>query len=280
MNKLRVTIALLLITLCATTAVAQFLNFNLSQDFRVKTYNTQLSHGNMTYEISVDFPISGPRPLIDSIRTHIFDRLFAYDSFSGDDDASMTYKVPPLGTDLTPLLEKAGKKFIQDNLKANSEMQESDPEYTISNSYQQKIKLIAVTSNYVSFKFDGYYYSGGAHGMPWEFGLSFNCSNGKVITWEDLFTPNGLKILNPMIDYYLRAQYFADEEEGDIEFWCKQSELVDYASFPVLTQKGLTVHFSAYAIGPYAIGMPTCTIPYNVIAEFMTPFGKKLTHQR
>ena len=141
MNKLRVTIALLLITICAPTAVAQFLNFNLSQDFKVKTYNTRLSHGDMTYEISVDFPVSGPRPLIDSIRTHVFDRLFAYDSFSGDDDASMTYKVPPLGTDLTPLLEKAGRKFIQDNLEFYSEMQESDPEYTISNSYQQKIKL-------------------------------------------------------------------------------------------------------------------------------------------
>ena len=188
----------------------------------------------------------------------------------------MTYKLPPLGTDLTPLLEKAGRKFFQDNLEAYSDV----PEYTIRDSYQQEIKLIAVTSNYLSFKFDGYYYCGGAHGLPWEFGLSFNCSNGKVITWEDLFTPNGLKILNPMIDYYLRAQYFEGEEEGDIEFWCKQSELVDYASFPVLTQKGLTVHFSAYAIGPYAIGMPTCTIPYNVIAEFMTPFGKKLTHQK
>lgn len=276
MNKLRVTIALLLITLCATTAVAQFLNFNQSQDFKVKTYNTQLSHGDMTYEISVDFPISGPRPLIDSIRTHVFDELFTYASSSGKDDTSMTYKLPPLGTDLTPLLEKAGRKFFQDNLEVYSDI----PEYTIRNSYQQEIKFIAVTSNYVSFKFDGYYYGGGAHGIPWEFGLSFNCSNGKVITWEDLFTPNGLKILNPMIEYYLRAQYFADEEEDDVDFWCKQSELVDYANFPVLTSKGLTVHFSAYAIGPYAIGMPTCTIPYNVIAEFMTPFGKKLTHQK
>ena len=276
MNKLRVTIALLLITLCATTAVAQFLNFNQSQDFKVKTYNTQLSHGDMTYEISVDFPISGPRPLIDSIRTHVFDELFTYASSSGKDDTSMTYKLPPLGTDLTPLLEKAGRKFFQDNLEVYSDI----PEYTIRNSYQQEIKFIAVTSNSVSFKFDGYYYGGGAHGIPWEFGLSFNCSNGKVITWEDLFTPNGLKILNPMIEYYLRAQYFADEEEDDVDFWCKQSELVDYANFPVLTSKGLTVHFSAYAIGPYAIGMPTCTIPYNVIAEFMTPFGKKLTHQK
>lgn len=276
MNKLRVTIALLLITLCVTTAVALFLNFNQSQDFKVKTYNTQLSHGDMTYEISVDFPISGPRPLIDSIRTHVFDELFTYESFSKKDDTSMTYKLPPLGTDLTPLLEKAGRKFFQDNLEVYSDV----PEYTIRDSYQQEIKFIAITSNYVSFKFDGYYYCGGAHGFPWEFGLSFNCSNGKVITWEDLFTPNGLKILNPVIDYYLRAQYFADEEEGDVDFWCKQSELVDYANFPVLTSKGLTVHFSAYAIGPYAIGMPTCTIPYNVIAEFMTPFGKKLTHQK
>lgn len=276
MNKLRLTIALLLITLCAPTAVAQFLNFDLNQDFKVKTYNIQLSHGDMTYEISVDFPISGPRPLIDSIRTHVFDELFTYELFSEDYDASMTYKLPPLGTDLTPLLEKAGRKFFQDKLEVYSD----DPEYTIRDWYQQEIKFIAVTSNYVSFKFDGYYYCGGAHGFPWEFGLSFNCSNGKVITWEDLFTPNGLKILNPMIDYFLRKQYFDSEEYGDIEFWCKQSELVDNASFPVLTQKGLTVHFSAYAIGPYAIGMPTCTIPYNVIAEFMTPFGKKMTHQR
>ena len=103
MNKLRLTIALLLITLCITTAVAQFLNFNQSQDFKVKTYNTQLSHGDMTYEISVDFPISGPRPLIDSIRTHVFDELFAYESFSGKDDTSMTYKLPPLVTDITLL---------------------------------------------------------------------------------------------------------------------------------------------------------------------------------
>lgn len=265
MNKLRVTIALLLITLCVTTAVAQFLNFNQSQDFKVKTYNTQLRHGDMTYEISVDFPVSGPRPLIDSIRTHVFDELFAYESFSGDDDASMTYKLPPLGTDLTPLLEKAGRKFFQDKLEAYSD----DPEYTIRDSYQQEIKLIAVTSNYVSFKFDGDYYCGGAHGLPWEFGLSFNCSNGKVITWEDLFTPNGLKILNPMIDYYLRAQYGSESEEP-ID-WVE-----NYASFPVLTSKGLTV----YAGDPYARGMLTCTIPYNVIAEFMTPFGKKLTHQK
>ena len=244
-----------------------------NQAINVKNFHTYQHLMDIEYEISIDYPISGPQPLCDSVRSYILKNIFFWNDLYNLEIKDKILKVPQAEKDVNQLLETSGRKFFRAIMKLHA-----DDGFSTSHGYEQKIKLIDQTTKYVSYGMDGYdYYGGAAHPYPWKSGVSFNHKNGKKIVWEDLFAQKDLKFLNPFIDYCLRAQYYA--EYGDVEYFCDQSELLDNASSPVLTQTGITVFFMAGAIGPYSLGQPHCTIPYNIIVDYMSPLGKSLTNQ-
>ena len=140
----------------------------------------------MTFEVSFDYPVSGPRPLIDSLRTKISNLVFSYEFFYESEPRGKDKLLPPIGDELNTLLYHEGMHYFTQAVKNYAEVMEYDPEYRVSDSYTQKIKLIAQSTHYVSYHTEGYIYTGGAHGTPWDHGLSFYRTNGKVITWEDL----------------------------------------------------------------------------------------------
>ncbi len=264
MKKLRNFIALLAVALCATEVAAQSSVPGYGQQVQTTSYGTKLGRGTMSYEVKFDYPELGPRPLIDSIRVSIFNAL--------------DVQAPDAGTDLDAFLSQEGRKFFTTKEKDYAEEMDADPDFYPSDSYQQKIKLIANTSRYVSYSYEGYEYaSGAAHGMPWKYGYSFERTTGKVLKWQDIFTAAGMKQLVTLIDRQLRTQYYGPL---GAEPSYNKSELSLPANMPVLTSKGILVQYGAYEIGSYAEGLPECTIPYHMVAAHMTQKGKTLTNQK
>ncbi len=264
MRNLRNLIALLAVALFTTEATAQSSVPGYGQQLQTTNYGKKLGRGTMSYEVSFDYPELGPRPLIDSIRVCIF--------------RSLDMQTPPAGTDLNAYLSQEGNKFFNKAEKDYAEEMDADPDFYPTESYQQKIKLIANTSRYVSYSFEGHEYAtGAAHGLSWKYGFSFERTSGKTLTWNDIFTPTGLKQLIRIVDRQLRAQYYGPM---GCEPSYSPSELTLPAAAPVLTQKGILFTYGAYEIGAYAEGLPHCTIPYHLLAALMTQKGKTLTNQK
>lgn len=264
MKKLRYLIALLAVALCTPEAAAQSSVPGYGQQVQTTSYGKKLARGTMSYEVSFDYPELGPRPLIDSIRVCIFKEL--------------NMPAPPAGTDINAYLSRMGNRFFSDNEKTFAEEMDADPDFYPSDVFQQKIKLIANTSRYVSYSIKGYMYgTGAAHGLSWDRGCSFERTTGKMLTWEALFTPAGRQQLIRIVDRQLRAQYFGPQ---GIEPSYKLDELTLPSYGPVLTPKGLLVAYHAYEIGAYAEGLPQCTLPYHMVANLMTQKGKTLTNQK
>ncbi len=270
MHNLRLTLALLMGTFCATLTTAQN---SLHKELVFKTYNAELKYNdNIYFDIHTVYPVSGPRPLVDSLCTAISNHLFEHRAFTEEGHSRIS--TIPAGTNLNPLLFQEAKEFVAYGMELEKEV--SDPSLARWN-YTQDISVLEESTHYVSLWIEGYFDGGGAHGMPWEAGMSFNNANGKIITWKTLFTPYGLRALNNIIYQHLESQYFEGEAP---ELWGGVSELLERAGLPVLSYKGVGVHYSPYSIGPYAMGRPQCIIPYSAVEKFMTPLGRQLINGR
>lgn len=113
---------------------------------------------------------------------------------------------------------------------------------------------------WVSLVQDGYIFTGGAHGMPFEEALTVNLDNGKHYRLADLFKPG--------FDYksYLteRVKTEAVSREGlDL---LVRPEVTETQKF-YLTEKGLVLYYAPYEIAPYSNGFVRFTIPYRELVE-------------
>lgn len=141
-----------------------------------------------------------------------------------------------------------------------------------ANEYESSISVLWQTPNLLTLWDSGYDYSaGGAHGMPWGFGRTFDLKNLRVLTMDDIITKAGRPALLKMIIATLKEEY-ADGWEMAIE-----EESIDFpACDPSLVKEGVAFDYGAYEIGAYALGMPQALIPYDKIKPYLTPEVKEL----
>ncbi len=268
MSHLRNTLALLMGAFITTT-MTQCSAPTAQKDLVVKNYFAEKDYDPedyVDYGVFVDYPVSGPSPLVDSICAAICNVIFLHNE-------APTPTIPA-GTDLTPVLNRELNAFVQHARKANAELRKEMPNYCPDYWFRHSISLTDNNERYVTYYFSGDYNEGGAHGNPWEYGMSFDRTTGSAIQWDDILTPSGLKAFNDLVYQKIMTEYFAAD---GFEPWCKPSEmLLNAHPCSALTAEGIKVHYAPYSIGPFSIGAPYCTIPYGVVQTLLTPYGKKL----
>ena len=80
-----------------------------------------------------------------------------------------------------------------------------EPESEFNGSYA----LLEQTDSYVTYIADGYSYTGGAHPMPWYYGITFSKLDGSVLGY-DMFDDNAFDAPEPLIELIsnnIREQY-------------------------------------------------------------------------
>lgn len=128
-----------------------------------------------------------------------------------------------------------------------------------------------VTDRYVLIGFNGYEYSGGAHGMPIIQPLVIDRADGGRIPPEGLFKPDA-PWLDRLSSHCLDA-LSQDEELASDPDWLTSGTEPKAENYQLLYPgpEGLTVIFPPYAVAPYAAGPQEVLIPYSHLADVLDP---------
>lgn len=155
-----------------------------------------------------------------------------------------------------------GKDEADTVAEIRAEYDEDFPAYSISSSIHE---ITYVDDTYLSYCQAGYEYNGGAHGMPYRIGYTFNLQTGELLTLSDVIG-NSEEELKEMVGRYFEEQISKEPEnywEGSVE---SVKEWTDFNSDYYLTEEGIRFYQGPYAISSYAAGFQEVTIPYS---EFM-----------
>ena len=210
---------------------------------------------NTSYAVdfSAQYPVDGPKLLVDSVRAYIAESVGA-----------------PAGADLadgSKVMEGAGRRAL-------SEAKETGCFGEMGGEESFSFKLIYETPRFVTFDATSYIYQGGAHGMGVSRGVTFDAATGATIGW-DIFTPESKSKLEELVENAVCRQYFeVPDWKTYTEQWDQEFALPSLP--PAFTKDGVTFYYTPYEIGPYSAGAPTCTVPYSEMVPLMTPAAAAL----
>lgn len=136
-------------------------------------------------------------------------------------------------------------------------------------SYESVLEPTLLTGDTLSLLETVFYYTGGAHPNTVYLSLTFYRNGDKVrrLGLQDLFQEGAVyrPVLLNEINRKLRARRAAWIEDGSVRLSEK-----DLGVF-TLTGRGLEFTFAPYAVGPYAQGKFTVTVPYEQLTRLLKP---------
>lgn len=157
---------------------------------------------------------------------------------------------------------KAAKRYFAEQRK---EVEEEEYAGELTWGLETEVTIDTITPHYVSLCFTGYDYRGGAHGMPWSYGVTFAREDGHALVWKDFFADK--EKVRPFISKYLDPEILETVSE-----YCNLPGGSDppVSGFdPWLHGDTVVINYSSYEIGPYVIGMPSANIPANKLRKLL-----------
>ena len=241
-----------------------------------KSYSTE----KVDVDLAYSFPVSGPQPLVDSLRAYLSSEMvWVGDSYSDEDVESKPYSNFADGKGMINYYAKNAYKSISKTLD-----EIDDPEVDWKPAISMFVMKLNEMDRYVTFYSTFYTYSGGAHGMASEYGATFDKKTGVML--RNVLNPKDVKALQPIlragVESYFSRWY---EKEHDAESRVKtdmdalslENGIIPLPGSGVyLSPEGVVFIYGLYEIGAYAIGMPTFTIPYKKIGKFLSPEARHL----
>ncbi len=132
----------------------------------------------------------------------------------------------------------------------------------------------AGSGRYASVKLQVMVYTGGAHPNHWPVTWVFDMTDGHVVTLSDVFTDEvaALATITPMVREVLQQSLGEMAVPSMLEpGTTPQAE--NYADF-ILNTEGIAFFFAPYQVAPYAAGQQVVTIPWERVADLLTPAMK------
>lgn len=125
-------------------------------------------------------------------------------------------------------------------------------------------------SNVVSLRVVYSDYTGGAHGMYAYAGETYDVKTGKLLYLSDII--KDVEGFYPLaVDYLIDALYaeYEDALFSDYSNWVAEIVVPENEPNWYLTASGIVISFSPYEVGPYAMGAPEITLPYEIFGEYI-----------
>ncbi|MEN9847168.1 MAG: hypothetical protein RIS36_2315 [Pseudomonadota bacterium] len=162
--------------------------------------------------------------------------------------------------------EATQEQFIE-SVKAHYDeyLQVKDPETVVDWQVSRSAFIIFANDAFVSVVVKNEGYLGGAHGFRDEQIFVFDGQSGKVLTWDDI-------LVTESRDIFVRAAEAEFRRARDI----KPSESLEEAGFTfpndtfalplnfAITDRGVSLHYNPYEVGPYVMGPTDCVVPIDV----------------
>lgn len=155
-----------------------------------------------------------------------------------------------------------------------NEMEDNESEYISKTAFFK----YSENANYVSYLFEGYSYTGGAHGATGVGGATFRKTDGRKIGW-DVFRGSRSGALSDIIKKGLMEYWGISSEKELKSYFLEEGDYYDCplpAVGPVFTDKGVEFIYNQYEIAAYALGIPRFTVPYEELEQYMMTTAKAL----
>lgn len=210
--------------------------------------------GRFLVEVKVQYPLTGPDVLVDSLRAYIAQELGASPKKVDlrDGDAVVRVYYDSLMTNM-----KAEYDDVRENMGG-----EDDGFFSMSN--ERTIAKSYETEKIITIEDCGSVYAGGPHPLSYAGAVSFDRKTGKRLGTE-IFRNLKSKELRNEILRGLR-EYFevkSNEELGEMLLGVDYRNIPMPSTNPYFLKDGLVFIYGQYEIAPYACGMPQFTIPYS-----------------
>ena len=176
-------------------------------------------------------------------------------------------------TDVDKLIRNSIERFRA------SEMEDRKAcEISMPYEYQTEVSLVTMNSQYVTLLCNDYLYLGGAHGVSAVYGATFRMSDGKHLLWDDMFFDRDA--VRPFLTKAFNTLDRDERPEWDLVYEYTESSADTYpmpTNNPYLVEnQQLMFIYQSYEIGPYAMGMPSCSIPATELKDILKPDFLKL----
>ncbi len=149
--------------------------------------------------------------------------------------------------------------------------QEHPSWYRVTNDYYVS-NICVICDNYLTIDISGYWYGGGAHGMPSRVQYLFDTNTGEVKTLSDFYpgTENDFKALvaEKTKEHFLSY----DDEDFGTPYFAADAETVYDQAYDLVslnsgtvefTDEGIIYYYPPYEMGPYASGFIDIKISYD-----------------
>lgn len=191
------------------------------------------------------------------------------------------------GTTIPPIEQRASEYIANCVSEIQSLLNEFGPEGPSSMAYSSdsSASVTLDAEKLLSLRFDGYDYTGGAHGNPFLYGLTIDTESGKALSLKDLFKSDKLQSLLAKERQILlsdeQGEYLYEETNAAYEDFlklplapaAKQEELYGNDSNFYLTDSGIVLYHTAYEIAAYAAGQFETFISYDDLKDMIRTDG-------
>jgi hypothetical protein len=196
------------------------------------------------------------------------------DDCAGKPDSACTtikFKYPafenqPLLND-TVVTGRLSWQYLQDykNLK------KTNPDWKGNFELDCKVNVIRQDSSLLALEYNGYQYTGGAHGGTKIRYLNWNVKQTKKILLSDILKPGYEAELTAIGEKIFRKQENLDATTPlSRDYFFKDGKFALNQNF-LITPFGLKFLYNQYEIKPYAAGQTTLDIPYAQIKALLQP---------
>lgn len=233
----------------------------------VETVKFEKSDSTAEVSVLVQWPTTGEKVIVDSLRRHICDLL-------GDDFIDGPKAIQKYGQALFES-QQADWHSVYDEMEPDARMGAFSKTHSIT--------MLTQTKQYVTYYYETYQYGGGAHGYMTEVGFTFRKSDGRQIPLlKDTNSPKLSKIIKEGVRRHFSERPdkpLSDDELLDFLFAEEKSDLNHLplpGNSPYLSDTGMVFHYTQYEIAPYSSGIIKFEVPFKEILPFMTDEAQKL----
>lgn len=163
-------------------------------------------------------------------------------------------------------LEQQLQPYTQTFLKLDQEIKALSSNHKISVMIKPTIlnakgPLVTVVLNTSS-------YLGGAHGSSSQQYYNFDLEKQKLVKLDEVLAPNQLAALENQAHEAFKTWVIESKLANDVSEY-EQAWKFKLSDNYYLSQQGLILQYGEYEIGPYVVGLPRLTIPYDQLQTIL-----------
>ena len=151
---------------------------------------------------------------------------------------------------------------------ATSQIQDLPNDVSWGYEWMVTPEYLGHVNDFELFDINSYVFTGGAHGMPYSEYLVFDLSTKKQIKLDDMLQSGKKSTFEALA--YDAYKAWVKTVDDDVSSYEKNWPFT-LSDDVILTDEGINIRYQPYAIGPYAYGMPTLSIPYSKLDMVIQP---------